>query len=120
MFFIICLTCSRSVVLSGETCAVRRGVRVVYRISGISRDIGADMYRLFTWQLALFGARTSLNPWPCQLTGEVPNGFSIEHGGAVRTQDCPTALPVDTRHKAHLLVLGKWIMSPQVRHTFRH
>ena len=58
---------------------------------------GADMYRLFTWQLALFGALgMSLTPWPCQLTGEVPNGFSIEHGGAVRTQDCPTAIPVET------------------------
>ena len=58
---------------------------------------GAESYRLLTWQLALFGALgMGLCPWPCQISGDPPNGFSMEHGGAVRMQDCPTAIPVET------------------------
>jgi len=58
---------------------------------------GAESYRLLTWQLALFGALgMEMSPWPCQISGDPPNGFSLEHGGAVRMQDCPTAIPVET------------------------
>ena len=58
---------------------------------------GADGFRLLTWQLALFdtiGMR--LSPWPCRLTGERPNGVSLEQGGAVCIDACHSAFKVST------------------------
>ena len=58
---------------------------------------GAEDFRLLTWQLALFDALgMTLEPWPCRISGEAPDAFSIDHGGAVKRALCSTALPVST------------------------
>ena len=58
---------------------------------------GAEDYRLLTWQLALFDALgMALEPWPCRISGEAPDAFSMDHGGAVKRALCSTALPVST------------------------
>ncbi|MGB0647961.1 MAG: DNA repair protein RecO C-terminal domain-containing protein, partial [Bradymonadia bacterium] len=55
-------------------------------------DVAADGFRLLTWQLAVFGSiGMSLSPWPCSVSGAVPNGFSLDHGGAVHLEHCANA-----------------------------
>lgn len=61
-------------------------------------DGDADGFRLLTWQLAVFGSiGMSLSPWPCVVSGAIPNGFSLEHGGAVHLDQCESAHPVSSR-----------------------
>lgn len=60
--------------------------------------VGAESFRLLTWQLALFDSiGMRLSPWPCTLTGNRPTGFSLEHGGAVCAESCHTAFKVSSQ-----------------------
>ena len=58
---------------------------------------GANELRLVTWQLALLGSLgMPMALYPCQLTGQEPNGFSINDGGAVSRSACQYALPISS------------------------
>ena len=58
----------------------------------------ADGFRLLTWQLAVFDSiGMSLSTWPCVVSGVVPNGFSLEHGGSVHLDRCANAHRVSSK-----------------------
>ena len=60
-------------------------------------DQGANELRLVTWQLALLGSLgMPMTLFPCQLTGQEPNGFSLNDGGAVSRSACRHALPISS------------------------
>jgi DNA repair protein RecO len=83
---------SRDVPLESETFNL-----VVAYLEYLER-VGADAFRLLTWQLALFDSiGMRLSPWPCRLTGERPNGVSLEQGGAVCVDRCHSAFEVSTQ-----------------------